>query len=100
MGEGRGITLLADGDEMSPGAVGSFEFAVSLAFREHTNRGAAAATRQCGQCSEGSLSSAELVDQRTEGGWSNILAADQPEPGPALAFAQLDRGVSGRRCAA
>ena len=91
MGEGGGITLLAHGDEMSPGAVGSFKLGVSLALREDADRGAAAATRQRRQGSEGSLGAAELIDQGAEGGWPDILAADQPEPAPALAVAQLDR---------
>ncbi len=90
MGEGRGIALLAHGDEMSAGAVGSLELGVSLALREDTNRGAAAATRRRRQGSEGSLGAAELIDQGAEGGRSDILAADQPEPAPALTVAQLD----------
>jgi hypothetical protein len=90
MGEGRGIALLAHGDESSPGAVGGFELGVSLGFRENTNRGAAAATRQRRQGSESSLGATELIDQGTEGGRSDILAADQPEPAPPLTIAQLD----------
>ena len=90
MGEGCWITLLAHGDEMRPGAVGSLKLGVSLAFREDTDRGAAAATRQRRQRSESSLGAAELIDQGAEGGRSDILAADQPEPAPALAVAQLD----------
>ena len=90
MGEGRGIALLAHGHEMSPGAVGSFKLGVSLAFREDTNRGAAAATRQRRQGSERSLGATELIDQSAEGGRSDILTADQPEPAPALTVAQLD----------
>ena len=90
MGEGRGITLFAHGDKMSPGAIGSFKLGVSLAFREDTNRGAAAATRQRRQGSKGGLGAAELIDQSAEGRRSDILTANQPEPAPALTVAQLD----------
>ena len=90
MGEGRRISLLTHGHETSPGAVGGFKLGVSLGFRENTNGGAAAATRQRRQGSESSLGATELIDQGTEGGRSDILAADQPEPVPPLTIAQLD----------
>ena len=74
----------------APARVGGFKLGVSLGFREDTDRGAAAATRQRRQSSESSLGAAELIDQGAEGGRSDILAADQPEPAPALTIAQLD----------
>ena len=45
---------------------------------------AAAAAREHRQGVDGGLGAAELVDERAEGRRTDILAADQPEPGKPL----------------
>src|SRR5665648_26755 len=60
---------------------------------EANGLGAPPAARQHRQRLDSGFGAAELVDDGAEGGRSDILASDQPEPAQALARGQ-SRGVS------
>jgi hypothetical protein len=100
MGEGRRIAGLTHGHEESSGAVGSGKFGLASSSVKTRIEERLPRRDSAGNALQGGFRAAELVDQRAEGGGSDILAADQAEPASALTIAVLDRGTGGRCFAA